>query len=266
MAGLYTCFGMRLMSPRPEAAFDRCENAAISLSFSPEGVMTGRRLRLKLETGAGGAASEVVVERFVIAGWTGRDRAGVEKHIAELAALGVQRPASVPIFYRVAAARLTTDGSIETSGDKSSGEAEFVLLRSGGRLWAGVGSDHTDREVESYGVTVSKQMCDKPIAAEFWDYESVAPHWDRLLLRSTIMENGKQVPYQEGSVAEMLKPAELIAGAGADFGEGTLMFCGTLAVKGGIRPAPRFAFELEDPVRGRKIGHAYDIRSLPILG
>jgi len=25
-----------------------------------------------------------------------------------------------------------------------------------------------DREVEAYGVTVSKQMCEKPVAAEFW--------------------------------------------------------------------------------------------------
>jgi hypothetical protein len=44
------------------------------------------------------------------------------------------------------------------------------------------------------------------------------------------------------------------------------MFCGTLAAKGGIRPAPRFMIELEDPVLGRKITHTYDIVSLPVLG
>jgi hypothetical protein len=228
--------------------------------------MAGRRLSLKLEKGTGSAATEIAVERFVIAGWTGRDRAGVEKHIAELEVLGVTRPASVPIFYRVAAARLTTDASIEASGDKSSGEVEFVLLRARGTLWVGVGSDHTDREVESYGVTVSKQMCDKPLASEFWAQESVAPHWDRLLLRSFIIEKGKRVLYQEGSVAAMLAPEDLIKGAGADFAEGTLMFCGTLAVKGGIRASERFEFELEDPVRGRTLRHGYDIKSLPILG
>jgi hypothetical protein len=41
-----------------------------------------------------------------------------------------------------------------------------VLLASGGKTYVTVGSDHTDRKVETYGVTVSKQMCDKPIAAE----------------------------------------------------------------------------------------------------
>ena len=35
---------------------------------------------------------------------------------------------------------------------------------------------------------------------------------------------------------------------------------------GGIRPAPRFDFELVDDVIGRKISHGYDILSLPIAG
>ena len=226
--------------------------------------MGGRRLSVSLEQ----ASIEVMVERFVIAGWTGRDRAAVEKHIAELEVLGVKRPASVPIFYRVAAARLTTDGAIEASGDRSSGEVEFVLLQANGRLWVGVGSDHTDREVESYGVTVSKQMCDKPLASRFWAYDEVAPHWDQLTLRSFIREGGARVLYQEGSVAEMLPPGDLLARYRVDneFADGTLMFCGTLAVKGGIRPSDRFEFELEDPVRGRTLTHAYDIKSLPVLG
>ncbi len=73
-------------------------------------------------------------------------------------------------------------------GESSGGEVEFVLLQHGGRLWVGAGSDHTDREVEKYGVTVSKQMCEKPIASTFWAYDDVAPHWDRLLLRAHVIE------------------------------------------------------------------------------
>ena len=113
------------------------------------------------------------VEQFqlktaVIAGWTGRDQAAVEKHIRELEEVGVKRPASTPIFYRVASARVTTAERIEATGEDSSGEVEFVLARIRGGLYVGVGSDHTDRVVETVGVTVSKQMCDKPIAATFW--------------------------------------------------------------------------------------------------
>jgi hypothetical protein len=44
------------------------------------------------------------------------------------------------------------------------------------------------------------------------------------------------------------------------------MFGGTFAAKGGIRPAERFEFELEDPVLKRTIRHAYDIATLPVRG
>jgi len=33
-----------------------------------------------------------------------------------------------------------------------------------------------------------------------------------------------------------------------------------------VRPTVRFEFELEDPVKRRKIAHAYTARTLPILG
>ena len=41
---------------------------------------------------------------------------------------------------------------------------------------------------------------------------------------------------------------------------------GTLAAKGGIRPADRFEYEFEDPVLKRTIRHAYDVMVLPVLG
>ena len=59
------------------------------------------------------------------------------------------RPKSAPIYYRVAAARLTTSSQIEATGENSSGEVELVLIRDEERLWPGVGSDHTDRKVET---------------------------------------------------------------------------------------------------------------------
>jgi len=210
----------------------------------------------------------VVIDDAVVAGWTGRDAAAVEKHIRELESIGVKRPATTPIFYRCSAARLTTDSEIEVVGETSGGEAEFVLLQHDGRLWVGTGSDHTDREVETYGVTVSKQMCDKPLAPVFWAFDEVAPHWDKLMLRGHVTENGARVLYQEGTVAAMIDPRDLISRYTKDgrLAENTLMFCGTLAAKGGVRPTTHFEFELEDPVRQRKITHAYASRVLPILG
>jgi Protein of unknown function (DUF2848) len=226
------------------------------------------KLALILQNGSNTHPAEVTIDQAIVAGWTGRDAAAVEKHIRELEALGVKRPATTPIFYRVSASRITTADTIEAIGESSGGEVEFVLLQHGGRLWVGTGSDHTDREVEKYGVTVSKQMCEKPIAPTFWAFDEVAPHWDQLILRSSVVENGKQVTYQDGSVAAMIDPRELIQrqAPGGRLPDGTLMFCGTLAAQGGVRPTAEFAFEMEDPVLGRKIGHAYRVRTLPILG
>jgi Protein of unknown function (DUF2848) len=221
-----------------------------------------------LHDGSGTRPAEVTIDQAVVAGWTGRDPDAVEKHIKELEALGVKRPATTPIFYRVSAARLTTSDTIEAVGESSGGEVEFVLLRHGGRLWVGTGSDHTDREVEKYGVTVSKQMCEKPIASTFWAYDDVAAHWDRLLLRAYVVENGKRALYQEGVVTAMMHPRVLMSRHATDgqLPDGTLMFCGTLAAHGGVRATREFAFEMEDPVLGRRIAHAYKVRTLPILG
>lgn len=226
--------------------------------------MSDGALHLRL---GGGEPQSVTLREAVVAGWTGRDPAALEKHIRELQALGVARPATTPIFYRVAASRVTTAETIEVAGEASTGEVEFVLLQWSAKLWVGLGSDHTDRQVETYNVTVSKQMCEKPIAAELWAFEEVAPHWDRLVLRSFIEEKGERILYQEGALTAMRHPDDLIKRyAGAGLADGSLMFCGTLAARGAIRASPSFEMELEDPVLGRRIHHRYATVSLPVVG
>ena len=208
------------------------------------------------------------INQAVIAGWTGRDPVARDRHIAELEAIGIARPATTPIYYRVSARRLTTEDSIEVCGSDSSGEVEFVLIGWQGRIFVGLGSDHTDRKVEAYSVTVSKQMCDKVMATVLWELEDVIGHWDQMILRSFAWIGGKRELYQEGTLDAMLPVSELIARGFKDgkLPDGCAMFGGTFAAKGGIRPASRFEFELEDPVLKRSIRHAYDVIELPVLG
>jgi hypothetical protein len=208
------------------------------------------------------------IDQAVIAGWTGRDPVARDKHIAELEAIGIARPASTPIYYRAAARRLTTATSIEVSGAESSGEVEFVLFGAGGRTYVGTGSDHTDRKVETYSVTVSKQMCDKPVASVLWALDEVAGHWDAMILRAFAWIGGVRVLYQEGTLDAMLPVDDLVQRGfgGKGLPDGCAMFGGTFAAKGGIRPASRFEFELEDTVLKRRIGHGYDVIELPVLG
>lgn len=208
------------------------------------------------------------IKSLVIAGWTGRNVAALEHHIKELEAIGVPRPKSVPVFYRVAASLLTTDPQIEVMGERSSGEVEYVLYAGDDGMWIGVGSDHTDRKAETMGVTLSKQMCAKPVGARLWRYDDVTGHFEKLMLRSFAHVKGERRLYQEGSVATMRPPEELIRlyTGGDRLAPGTAMFCGTLAVHGGIVPAEAFEMELEDPLLGRKLSHTYRIVPLPEEG
>lgn len=210
----------------------------------------------------------LTITQGVIAGWTGRDPVARDHHIAELAAIGIAPPASTPIYYRCSARRFTTDEMIESTGEESSGEVEFCLIAANGKTYVGVGSDHTDRKVETYNITVSKQMCDKPIAPVVWDLAEVEGHWDDIILRSFATIDGARVLYQEGKLSGMLPVAELIK-KGFDattLPDGTAMFGGTFAAKGGIRPATRFDYEIEDPVLKRKISHGYEIKTLAVVG
>lgn len=213
----------------------------------------------------GGQVVSVPIHSVIIAGWTGRDRAAVEEHIAELEALGVSRPTSTPVFYRVSASRLSVEEEIEST-PASSGEVEPLLLQHAGRLWVGVGSDHTDREVEKYSVAVAKQLCDKPVGADWWPYDELVNHWDSLVLRAWVTEDGQEALYQQGTVDALLSAEDLLGRVELRQQDGTLMFCGTLPTRGGIRPASRFRFELFDPILQRRLSGEYAVRTIPLNG
>ncbi|MDK3018858.1 DUF2848 domain-containing protein [Pseudodonghicola flavimaris] len=225
------------------------------------------QLEMKIVSRDGVESLSFTPETLVIAGWAGRDKDAMEHHIQELEALGVARPKQTPTYYRVGAARLTTDSRIEASGGASSGEVEPMLFCHGGTLYVGLGSDHTDREVEAYGVTVSKQMCEKPVADTAWPFAEVADHWDSLILRSYILKDGERLLYQEGKVDSLLDPRDTVAGYGdGTLHEDTVLFCGTMPAIGGIKTSPRFEAEIEDPILNRRISFGYDIVEMPIAG
>lgn len=210
--------------------------------------------------------------RFVIAGWTGRDAAAIAHHIHELEAVGVPAPSTVPLYYRASALLLTQAATIEVLGDASSGEAEPVLFFAGGEWWLTVGSDHTDRKVETYSVAVSKQMCPKPIATHAWRWSEVAGYQDEIELVSRIHEDGRWIDYQRGTFATIRPLASLRDGCypGGGTQEGSFVSCGTLgAIKNaageGIRPAREMELEIRDPRTGRSIVHRYGVQTLPVI-
>ncbi len=222
-------------------------------------------LSFTLHTLQGDRPIQVDVRRFVIAGWAGRDPAAIEHHIAELAAIGVPRPSTVPLFYRVAHHQLTQDPVVQVVGAHSAGEVEVLLFTHRGQACVGLTSDHTDRRLEAHSVALSKQVCAKPVGTGAWPLADVLDHWDSLRIRATIVEDGREVVYQDGLLASLLPVTDLARRyAGAEcLPEDTAMSCGTVAVTGGIRPAGEFAMWLEDERLGRRLEHRYRIETLP---
>lgn len=221
-------------------------------------------------TDAQGQSLDIVLTHALVAGWTGRDRAAVQQHIDELAELGVPAPSAVPLYYRVAVDLLTTAETIQVIGANTSGEVEPVVIADDDGLWLGLGSDHTDRDLETHSVALAKQICAKPLASTLWRLDQVAGHLDRLELRSWIRQTDTDwEPYQSGTLASLRPLPELIRGAPdatADgrLAPGTVMLCGTLGAEGGVRPAAAFRMELHDPVLDRTLRHQYTIESLPV--
>jgi hypothetical protein len=208
---------------------------------------------------------DVDITTCIVAGWAGRDLHAIEHHIEELAELGVPRPSAVPLYYRIAANQLTQEAEVQVVGGESSGEAEVFVFAHEGQMFVSLASDHTDRKLEAHSVALSKQLCAKPVARDAWSYADVEDHWDELILRSWIEEGGQRVLYQEGTLATLRHPHDLIRG---HFDQDTIpshagMTCGTVAAIGGIRPSQVFDMELYDPRRDRRISHRYTLAILP---
>ena len=206
---------------------------------------------------------DVTPTALVIAGWTARDGAAVTHHIAELAAIGIPAPSATPLFYRAGAALLTQAERIEVLGPDTSGEVEPLILRAKGRLWLGLGSDHTDRGLERVSVAAAKQVCPKPVGRDLWPLDAMADRLDAMELRSEIEEAGGWVTYQEGTLAAIRPLAELAEAA--DLPSGGAMLCGTLTARGGVRPAAGFRATLRDPATGEELSLTYRAEALAVV-
>jgi hypothetical protein len=174
-----------------------------------------------------GKVVDFVPERLVIAGYTGRDRAVVEAHIDELAAIGIPAPPHVPMFYEIPHSLLTNHRAIAVTGARTSGEVEPVLFSTANGVYVGLGSDHTDRDVERRDIGESKASAQKPVGSHVVELESVREHWDDVVVSCTI----DGVEYQRDRLSALLPPSELVAAFAAEGGQlrpGTAMFCGTV--------------------------------------
>ncbi len=207
-----------------------------------------------------GTPMRFTARRLLAGGYTGRDPAAVEEHIAELALLGVPRPAHVPWIFVADPRVLQVDGTVWAYDGTSSGEAEYVLLIGRDDVFVCIGSDHTDRGLESLDIEKSKQVYPKILSRQVWRLDDLMPRWDDLRLRSRVRESGELEDYQHGTLSQLIRPERLLELVGPDPDAGTVVFSGTLPVLGGnVRPAPRFEAELFDTDDASLAALGYDV-------
>lgn len=209
-----------------------------------------------------GTDKTIVVSDFhaVVAGYTGRDPKAVQHHIDELAAIGVAPPPEVPMFYRMDSQLFDTSGEHDTSNNLTSGEIEPLYIRHNGKFYLGIGSDHTDRDIEAQDIGDSKRACPKPVATEVIEVESLEDlDLDQCTARSWV--DGEL--YQEGSLAGLRKPADVVEKllARTDIGDADFMCLGgTLPLlKGNFVDGTSWKVELSFP-DGTRIEHNYKIK------
>ncbi len=210
------------------------------------------------------------VRRLLLAGFTGRNQKTAMKHVEELRAHGVEAPKKIPSFYAVPSRCIVTDGEIDVLGSQTSGEVEPVFLFLKGAAYLGVGSDHTDRELEKTSIAKSKVMCAKVLARDVWKLASVQRRWDRLLLRSWIGAGRRKNLYQEAYLKTFLPPDKLTKLARAHVRdrklEGMALFLGTVPIIGsGFGFGSSFTGELWDESTSSRLGFSYRIRPMAWL-
>jgi hypothetical protein len=229
-------------------------------------------LKLSVINGDGITLRRFPVKRMVNAGYVGRDLQAVKAHIEELRREGVPPPPSVPIIFPVLSHNITTAHKIEVIGGKTSGEVEFALLLNKGEIFVGVGSDHTDREVERNSIAKSKQICQNVLSSQVWRYKDVESRWDDLLLQSWVKqtEGDDWFLYQKALLRNIIPAAELISlvKSGVKDGdcEGLVIFSGTIpCITEEIIFGSGFRSELIDKKGKRRLTCEYRVQRLEYM-
>jgi hypothetical protein len=212
------------------------------------------------------------VRRVVNAGYVGRDRAAVEAHIEELSREGIPPPATVPALYPLSADNVTTSDQIEVIGRSTSGEVEYVLLLDQDEVFVGIGSDHTDRDLERQSIDKSKQVCKNVLSKQVWRYRDVKDYWDDLVIRSWVRWTAAQeeVLYQQASLGAIISAEDLIELIRSRLADrccdGLVIYSGTFPVlTGKIQFHDCFRGELFDPRSERRLIFAYRAAPLEYL-
>jgi hypothetical protein len=228
-------------------------------------------LNLTLKEKGGIQPLSFSVRRMVNAGFVGRDQEAVRRHIEELRKEGAPVPEETPTLYPVASYLITTDDVVlEVVDESTSGEAEFVLLLQKGKMYVGVGSDHTDRKLEASSIIKAKQICPNVVSSAVWPYEGVEGVWDALVLRSWVEKGDQRILYQETKLASIMSAEDILSFVRSKIEDedvnGMVIYSGTVSALGGeIIYGDGFEVELHNPQANDSLWCKYKVKLLDYL-
>lgn len=225
------------------------------------------QLELTLESKEGPSPLSFTYNKVVNAGFTGKNQKEVQHHLQELAAKGISVPSSTPTLYPVVPQAMSTENSMEVFGEETSGELEYVLLVvNRDEIYVGIGSDHTDRNLEEFHIPRSKQICPNILSEKVWLLEEIENHWDDLQMKCTVTKKGEKILYQQGALGLLLNPAELLDFVGKQINsplENLIIYSGTLKMEtDDFVFAEKFSAELLDEKLDRCLSFSYDVQPM----
>lgn len=200
-------------------------------------------------------------DRLFAIGYAGCDEKKTQVYIRELEEkTGIPAPMQIPAIFQCGNQLLTQERKVYFAGEKTCGEAKYVMITDGTQLYIGIGSDHTDRELEGQSVLKAKQVCAKPVGRFIWSYNELKDHWDEICLTSWQMVNGKKVLYQQGTLADIMRPEALLQELSGKMGDVShaVIYSGTIPLVDGFQYGTEFICELEDDIMGRKLPLSYE--------
>lgn len=192
------------------------------------------------------------------------DSGAAVAHQEEVADVGVRIAFDIPAprVYPMAVSSITTDAVVGVHHGRTSGEAEIVLVVQDGELYVGVGSDHTDRDLEQLSIIWSKQYSPSVLGSRVWRWSDLEPDWDTLLLESTV--DGE--PYQRSKASVFLSPPEILrelADRVPTLPESYLVYCGTYTtIANTIAFGEHWTATLSNPRTGESLSLGYDVVDL----
>ncbi len=209
-------------------------------------------------------------DKMINAGFTGRDQKEVKHHLDELSAKGIDVPDSTPVLYPVIPSALTTKTECDVYGDETSGEIEYVLfVKDKKTIYVGIGSDHTDRNLEEHDIPRAKQISPNLTSPVVWDLNDVDGHWDDLTMECSVQKEGKTLLYQKGGLGLLMSPDELLELISKKIQgplENLVIFSGTVKMEtDDFVFADNFSGLLTDPTLNRSIGFEYKVNPLDYM-